>query len=131
MSTLQDTRPDRHGIKARPRTTLALSALMAIGLALVILIPTGHRTTRPSTASVAQSAPPAAVTAQTSGLGNCLVNPYISAIACYHAARTAIATTAPSSYFRDPATHKLLRLPAARHRAGHDPANHPRGRIIP
>ena len=38
---------------------------------------------------------------------------------------------ARAGYFRDPATHKLLRLPTARHSVGQHPANHSRGRIIP
>lgn len=131
MSTLQTTTQHRDRIRTRlGAAALALSVLIALGITLLIL-PTAHRTTSPSTASVARSAPPAALTTQHSGLGNCLVDPYTPAIACYHAARTPIATTAPSSYFRDPATHKLLRLPAARHRPGLHPANHSRGRIVP
>jgi hypothetical protein len=131
MSTLQNTTQHRDRIRTRlGGAAFALSVIIALGIALLIL-PTAHRTTRPPTASVARVAPPPAVTTQTSGLGNCLVDPYTPAIACYHAARTPVATTASSSQYRDPATHKLLRLPAAGQRAGQDPVTQPGGRIIP
>lgn len=48
-------------------------------------------------ASVARSARPAAPTPQASGLGNCLVDPYTPASACYRAAGIPVPTTAPSS----------------------------------
>ena len=58
MSTLQQhTSPDRRRIAARPGAVLALTALIAIGLALLILMPTGHGTTTPTTGSIAR--PPA------------------------------------------------------------------------
>jgi hypothetical protein len=131
MSALQNTtqRPDR--IKTRLRTgALALSMLIALGAALLIL-PTAHRATRPPTASIARPAPPAALTTQASGLGDCSVNPYNEALACYQAAQASIATPAPSGYFRDPATHQLLRIPIARNRAHHHPPNRSSGGVAP
>ena len=112
MSALQNTtqRPDR--IKTRLRTgALALSMLIALGAALLIL-PTAHRATRPPTASIARPAQPAALTPQASGLGNCLVNAHNQARACYQAAQAPTATPAPPGYFRDPTTHALLLVPA-------------------
>lgn len=102
MSTLQNTpRPED---RTRTRTgarVLALSALAALGLALLLLTLANHRATTPTTGGIAHRA---ALTAQ---------------------------TPAPAGYFRDPATHKLLRLQPKRHRAGQLPANHSRGRVIP
>jgi hypothetical protein len=133
MSTLQQhTSPDRRRIAARPGAALALTALIAIGLALLILMPTGHGTTTPTTGSIAR--PPAqadALTAQTPALDGCFRDPATHALTCYHGASAATATAAPAGYFRDPATHKLLRLPTTRQRAGQHPADHSRGRIIP
>lgn len=87
MSTLQTIPRHRESIRT---ALLALTAVIAIAIALLIL-PTGHRTTRPPTASIARPAPPAAHTIQASGLGNCLVNPYNQAVACYRAAQASIA----------------------------------------
>jgi hypothetical protein len=131
MSTLQDTPPDRHRIRARPGTALALGALIAIGLALLILIPTGHRTSAPTTSGITQPLAQAALTTQTPAPGSCFRDPATHALTCYRAAPASTATAAPAGYFRDPATHKLLRLPTARHPARQHPANHSRGRIIP
>jgi hypothetical protein len=128
MSTLQDTTPHRHRIRARPGTALALAALIPIGLALVILTPTSHHTTAPTTGNLAAGA---AFTAQTPAPAGCFRDPATHALTCHQAALTPTATPTPAGYFRDPATHKLLRLPTARHRAGRHPANHSRGRIIP
>jgi len=133
MSTLQQhTSPDRRRIAARPGTVLALSALIAIGLALLILMPTGHGTTTPTTGSIARPpAQAAALTAQTPPPGGCFRDPATHALTCSQSASAATATAVPAGYFRDPATHKLLRLPTARHRAGQHPADHSRGRTIP
>ena len=131
MSTPQHTSEHRDKTRTRQGAgALAVSALITLAIGALILH-AGHRTTRPPTASIARPALPAALTTQGSGLGNCLVNPYNHARACYRAAQAPIATPAPSGYFRDPATHKLLRLPTARHSVGQHPANHSRGRIIP
>jgi len=128
MSTLQNT-PHRNRIRARPGTVLlALTALITIGLALLILTPTGHRATAPTTGSTAHEA---TLTAQIPAPAGCFRDPATHALTCYRAAPAPTATAAPAGYFRDPATHKLLRLPTARHRAGQHPANHSRGRIIP
>jgi hypothetical protein len=132
MSTLQVTPPDRHRIRARPAIALALTGLIAIGLALLIVMPTGHRASAPTTRSVARSAPQAgAPTAQTPDLAGCFRDPVTHALTCSHAAPVPAAALAPAGYFRDPATHKLLRLRTAEHRAGREPVNHSRGRIIP
>jgi len=132
VSTLQHTPPDRHRIKARPGIALALTTLIAIGLALLILIPTGHRTSAPTTRSIAQlPLQTAALTAQTPAPAGCFRDPVTHALTCSHTALAPTATHAPAGYFRDPATHKLLRLPAALHRERQPAANHARGRIIP
>jgi hypothetical protein len=131
MSTLQDTPPNRHSIRARPGTALALTALIATGLALLILMPTGHRTSAPTTTSIPHPhLQTAALAAQTAPAAGCFRDPATHALACYHAGPAPTATPASTGYFRDPATHKLLRLPAARHHAGQHPANESRGRII-
>ena len=55
MSTLKNAPQDRDGIRTRPGTAwLALTTLMAIGLALLILMPTDHRTTAPITSSISK-----------------------------------------------------------------------------
>jgi hypothetical protein len=133
MSTLQQhTPPKRHRTPARPGAALALIALAALGVALLILTPTGHRTATPTTGSIAQPPAQASVlTAQTPALPSCFRDPTTHALTCYHAASTPTATLPPAGYWRDPVTHKLLRLPTARQRAGQHPANHSRGRIIP
>lgn len=131
MSTLQNTtqRPDR--IRTPLRTgALALSALIALGAALLIF-PTAHRTTRPPTTGIAHPAPTTALTTRASGLGDCLVNPDNQALACYHAAQALIATPTTSGYFRDPATHKLLRIPVERNRAHHDALNRSSSGVAP
>ncbi len=131
MSTLQNA--TQHRDKTRTRLgagALALSALIALGIGVLIL-PTGHRTTTPPTASIAHPARPTALTSQASGLGDCLVNPENQAPACYDAAQALTATPATSGYFRDPATHKLLRIPVARHRTHHRPPNRPGDRVAP
>jgi hypothetical protein len=111
---------------------LALSALIAIGVTLVFLTSiSANHTTRPPTASTARPAPPAALTNEPSGLGNCLVNPDNHALACYHAAQAPIATPAPPGYFRDPTTHKLLRIVIARNRVDHHPPNRSTGGVAP
>jgi hypothetical protein len=132
MSTLHDTRQHRDSTLTRNGTSaLTLAALIATGLALLILTPTGHHTPTSTTGSSAPSSQAAALTAQTPAPGGCFRDPANHALTCYHAASAPTATAAPAGYFRDPATHKLLRLPTARHRAGQHPANHSRGRIIP
>ena len=128
MSTLQKSPKHHDRIRARRGTALTLGALIAIGLALLILMPTGHRTAAPTTGSTAHEA---TLTAQIPAPAGCFRDPATHALTCYRAAPAPTATAAPAGYFRDPATHKLLRLPTARHRAGQHPANHSRGRIIP
>lgn len=56
MSTLQHTPSDRHRITARSGTALALTALIAIGLALLILTPTGRRTSAQTAGSTTHEA---------------------------------------------------------------------------
>lgn len=132
MSTLQDTPPNRNSIRARPGTALTLSALIATGLALLILMPTGHHPSAPTTTSIPHPhLQTAALAAQTAPPAGCFRDPATHALTCSHAAPTPIATPAPAGNFRDPATHKLLRLHAAHHREGQPPPNGSRGRIIP
>ena len=131
MSTPQHTSEHRDKTRTRQGAgALALSALITLAIGALILH-AGHRTTRPPTASIARPALPAALTTQGSGLGNCLVNPYNHARACYRAAQAPIATPAPSGYFRDPATHKLLRISVARNRTHHHPPNRSSGGVAP
>ncbi|MGN6169154.1 MAG: hypothetical protein ACTHQQ_13440 [Solirubrobacteraceae bacterium] len=132
MSILQDTPPNRHRISGRPGTALALAALIATGLALLILMPTGHTTSAPTTTNIPHPhSQTAALAAQTEPTTGCFRDPTTHALTCYHAAPAPTATPAPAGYFRDPATHELLRLPTARHPARQQSANHSRGRIIP
>lgn len=106
MSSLQNTTQHRDRIRTRIGTgALTLAAFIAIGLALLILMPIGHRTAQPTALSIAQ--------------------PHSKA------APAPTATPARAGYYREPATHRLLRLPAARYLAGQQPTNHFRGRIIP
>jgi len=131
MSTPQHTSEHRDKTRTRQGAgALAVSALITLAIGALILH-AGHRTTRPPTASIARPALPAALTTQGSGLGNCLVNPYNHARACYRAAQAPIATPAPSGYYRDPATHKLLRIPVARNPTHHHPPNRPSGGVAP
>jgi len=131
MSTLQNT-PQHDRTSSRPGAkVLALTTLAAIGLALLILIPTGHRTSPPTTGSIAQPLSQAALTAQTPAPAGCFRDPATHTLICNHSAPAPTATAAPAGYLRDPATHKLLHLPTAPHPATQHPANHSRGRIIP
>ena len=132
MSTPQNTTQPRDKTRTRHGAgALALSALITLAIGALILH-AGHRTTRPPTATTARPAQPAAIlTTQASGLGNCLVNPYNQAQACYQAAQAPIATPATSGYYRDPATHKLLRIPVARNPTHHHPPNRPSGGVAP
>ena len=131
-STLPDTLPNtpQHRDSIRTRLgagILALSTLTAIGLALLILAPTNHRTTTPTTSRIQTQA---ALPPQAPAPAGCFRDPATHALTCSRPRPTPIATRAPS-YFRDPITHKLLRIPAARKRAEHRPPNHSRGRTIP
>jgi hypothetical protein len=128
MSTLQTIPQPGDKTTSRPGAkVLALSTLVAIGLALLILVPTNHRATTPTTGSIAQDA----LTAQTPTPAGCFRDPATHALTCSHTAAAPLTTPAPARYYRDPATHKLLRLPTAPHPAKQNPANHSRGRIIP
>ncbi|MBV9000975.1 MAG: hypothetical protein JO304_18070 [Solirubrobacterales bacterium] len=133
MSTLQNTTQHRDRIRTRIGTgALALAALIAIGLALLILMPIGHRTGQPTALSIAQPhSQAAALIAHTAHPGGWLHDPATHALISSQAAPAPSATPAPAGYYREPATHRLLRLPAARHLAGQHPTNHFRGRIIP
>jgi hypothetical protein len=129
MSTLHTTPVHRNKTGSRPGArVLALSTLAAIGLALLILVPTNQRTNAPTAGSIAHGA---GVTARTPAPAGCFRDPATHSLTCHHAAPIPAATVAPAGYFRDPATHKLLRLPTAPRAESHHPANHSRGRIIP
>ena len=129
MSTLQTTPQNGDRISSRKGArVLALSTLVAIGLALLILVPTNQRVAAPTAGNIAHEG---TLTAQTPAPAGCFRDPATHALSCSHTAPTPVAIAAPAGYFRDPATHKLLRLPAVGHRAGQHPANHSRGRIIP
>lgn len=132
MSTPQNPSQPRDSIRTRPGTAvLGLTGLIAIGLALLILIPSDHRTSAPTTSSSAHPlAQAAARSARTPASGGCFRDPANHALTCSHAAPVPTATSAPAGYLRDPATHQLLRLPTAPNRAGQHPASHSRGRII-
>jgi hypothetical protein len=133
MTTLQNTSQHRDRIRTRIGTgAFALAALIAIGLALLILMPTGHRTGQPAGGSIAQAHSQAVViTAHAAAPGGCLRDPTTHALICSQEAPAPTATPMPAGYYRDPATHKLLRHLAAQHRIGQHPANHSHGRIIP
>ena len=127
--TLPNTPQHRDSIRTRLGAgILALSTLTAIGVALLMLAPTSHRTTTPTTSRIAtQSALPA----QAPAPAGCFREPATHALTCSRPRPAPIATRAPASYFRDPITHKLLRIPAARKRAEHRLPDHSRGRTIP
>jgi hypothetical protein len=119
MSTLQNTTQHRYRTRARLGAgALAATALIALGIAFLIL-PTGYRTTSPPTAGITHPAASGALTTQAPVLAPCFRDPGTHALACYHTARAPIAAAAPSRYFRDPATHRLLGKPVTRNRAGH------------
>jgi hypothetical protein len=100
MSTLQKTPQHHDRIRTRPGTALALGALIAIGLALLILIPTGHRTSARTASSIAQPAAQAAgLTAQSSALAGCFRDPATHARTCFPAAPALTATPAPAGLF--------------------------------
>jgi hypothetical protein len=115
MSTLQSTAHHHH----RARTgALALGTLIAIGLALLILIPTGHATSSTKLSSIPQPLSHAAPIASIPLSGGCFRDPGTHALTCSHAAPAYPDTpNASTSYFRDPVTHKLLGKPV-RHRLG-------------
>jgi hypothetical protein len=104
MPTLQPSRGLRDRIRGRLGTgALALSALCAVGLAVLTLTSAGHK-------------------------ANKAISPIGAAQT--HVAPAAVATPAPAGYFRDPGTHALLRVRATGSGAGSLPANHSRGRIL-
>jgi len=133
MSTRQTTRQP-HPRRTRLATSLiALSALIAIGLALLILTPTSvHRTTphRPNTATAIHTHPIAAavVTRPTAG---CFRDPVTHALFCSASAPAPFGIPTPPGYVRDSGTPELMRVANTPDPAGHLPAGHSRGRIIP
>jgi len=128
MSTLQNTARHHHRIRTG---ALALGALIAVGLALLIITPTGHGTRAPTTASIAQPLSPAALTASTPAPAACVRDPGTHALACSHAAPYPIATDASMGYFRDPVTHKPMGAPARRKRGQHRPPHPSSGGVAP
>ena len=133
MSTLQTTPQHRDRNRGRLGTTvLALGTLVAIGLALLILMPTSHRTTAPTAGNVAQPLSNAATAVPvTAAPPGCFHNPHTHAVLCPQGQHAAATTSTPTGYFRDPATHKLLRIPSAHKPAADLPPSHSRGRIVP
>ncbi len=107
MSTLQPTTGLRDTITSRLGTILlALSVVCAIGVAVLILVPSRHHAPKPIPsirAAHTQAAPAAPATA---------------------------ATPAPAGSFRDPGTHALLLVHAGGGGGAPLPANHSLGRII-
>lgn len=129
MSTLQTTPQHHDRTKTRLGTgALALSTLIALGLALLTLMPANHRAAAPTAGSTALLAAP---TAETPAPAGCFRDPATHTLTCTDTAPSSVATQALVGYFRDPVTHKLLRFATKRHPAGRDPVNHSRGRIIP
>lgn len=124
MSTLQNTAQDEH----RTRTgALALGILIAIGLAVLIFIPTAHRTSATTVGGVAEPSSPAALTASAA----CFRDPGTHALTCSHVAPSTGAQAASTGYFRDPATHQLLGKPT-RHTPRHRrPPHPPSGGVAP
>lgn len=129
MSTLQTTpQPgDRIGPRRGARA-LALCTLVAIGLALLILLPTNHRAPAPTTGRTAHED---TVAAQTPAPAGCFRDPSTHALTCSDTAPSPVSNPAPAGYFRDPATHKLLRPASSGHPARQHPVNHLHGRIVP
>lgn len=129
MSTLQTTPQPGDRISPRPGAkVLALSTLVAIGLALFILMPTNQRATAPTAHSIAHQA---GLTAQTPAPAGCFRDPTTHALTCSHIAPSPVANPALAGSYRDPATHKLLRITVAHKSAAHLPPNDSRGRIVP
>ena len=114
MSTLQRTTGLRDRIGSRLGTILlGLSVLCAIGVTVLILVPSGHHAHKPTPPIAAAHAPAGPIRA-----------------AHAQAAPVApVATLAPAPYFRDPATHALLRVRTAASGGAPLPANHSLGRI--
>ena len=109
MSKLQHTARLRDRIGSRLGTILlALSVLCAIGVAVLILVPSRHHAHKPTPPILVTHAQPQAAPA----------------------APIAVPTPAPAGYFRDPATHALLRLHTTASGGAPLPAGHALGRII-
>ena len=107
MSMLQRNTGLRDRIGSRLGTiVLALSVLCAIGVAVLILVPSRHQAHKPAP-TISDAHPQAAAVA--------VVAP---------------ATPAPSGNFRDPTTHALLRVRSSASDGAPLPANHSLGRII-
>jgi hypothetical protein len=144
MSTLQRTTL-RDRIGSRLGTILlALSVLCAIGVAVLILVPSGHHARKPippSSAAQTQAAPAAPAKAATPAPAGSFRDPGTHALLLVHggggggaplpANAAKAATPAPAGSFRDPATHALLRVRTTTTSGGAPlPANHSLGRVI-
>jgi hypothetical protein len=132
MSTLQDT--SQHRVRTRTRFGaggFAITTLIAVGLAVLILAPTSaHKAVphRPATAIHTQPISPADVTQPPTG---CSRDPMTHALYCSSSAPAPFGIPTPPGYIRDPGTPELMRVTNMPDPAGHLPANHSHGRIIP
>ena len=143
MSTLQGTTGLQDRIGSRLGTImLALSVLCAIGVAVLILVPSGHQARKPTpsisaghaqAAPVAHAGPVPPVAVATPVPAGSFRDPATHAILRPKAAPVApptLTNPAPAGSFRDPATHALLRVRTTTSGGAPLPANHSLGRII-
>jgi len=132
MSTLQNTPRHRDRITSRLGVALlAVSALIAIGVALLILTSTGQRTIAATKASNAQPLSRAALAAEIPARAGRLRDPGSHVLAYYPDAPAPIATPAHTGSFRDPGTHKLLRVPVKHKRPRQRPHHPSSGGVAP
>jgi hypothetical protein len=122
MSTLQRTTGLRDRIGSRLGTILlALSVLCAIGVAVLILVPSRHHAHKPTPAISAAHAPAAHAPAAHTEAAHTQAAPV---------APVAVTTPASAGIFRDPATHALVRVGTSASGGAPLPANHSLGRIV-
>lgn len=134
MSTLHTT--PQHHVKTRTRSRIggiAVATLIAIGLAVLILAPTsshGAGPHRPNTAPTTHAHPVSAAVGTRPPAG-CLRDPQTHAQFCADRAPAPYGISTPPGYVRDSGISELMRVAKLPDPAGHLPAGHSRGRIIP
>lgn len=110
-----------------------LITLAAIGLALLILVPSGGRKRIASGPNTAVRTPTRATltTVVTTPPAGCFRDPLTHALLCARTVSAPIASRAPARYFRDPVTHMLLPLSRTPDLAGGRRSSDSHGRILP
>ena len=131
MSTQQATPPDRNSTRSRSGTAVvAGGVLIAIVVSTLFLSLTGaHRTATSATTSAHSHAASASVlSSDYERFLHYLPTPPRPRA---HPAPAAITGPVPPGHFRDPATHKLLRIPVARKHTHRHPPNRSSGGVAP